>query len=35
MGIRQLLRKRLDSLDSNDCEVMANSKEDFIRSMNA
>jgi len=32
-GIRQLLRKRLAGLDSNDCEVMANSKDDFIRSM--
>ena len=33
LGIRRLLRKRLDDLRSQDCETLAEQKADFIQSM--
>ena len=34
-GIRRLLKKRIDELHTDDCQLLAERKADFIRSMHA
>ena len=33
-GIKRLLKRRIALLEANDCEVIADSKADFVREMN-